>query len=181
MKRFIMLLAGLLLCATLCFGQKPIEFLGIPVSGTKQGMIEALKKKGFVYHESKDYLEGIFNGEPVQIVMGTIGNNVFGIAAVPKYLKDDIDAITKYNSLYIQFMHSPKYVKEYGEMLEEDEKVYFNLCMKYKEYSMRFSPSNEEYTGFVEVTISLDKVNKVEYGISIKYINPHVDIDVSDL
>ena len=80
MRKFINLIAMIVLAAGLHAQKDVTKFLGIPVDGTKSAMIQKLKAKGFTYHQKDDLLEGEFNGEKVNIAIVTQGNKVWRIA-----------------------------------------------------------------------------------------------------
>ena len=52
------------------------KFLGIPVDGTKSEMKNKLIAKGFTFNRQNDNLEGEFNGQQVQVFIGTNNNKV---------------------------------------------------------------------------------------------------------
>ena len=45
-----------------------LKFMGIPIDGSEQDMVAALKAKGFESHYSGAYLTGVFNGENVRVI-----------------------------------------------------------------------------------------------------------------
>ena len=55
------------------------KFLGIPVDGNKQQMIQKIKEKGYLYNSNYDRLEGEFNGRDVFIYVVTNNNKVYRI------------------------------------------------------------------------------------------------------
>ena len=103
MKKFIGFAVVLLFSAVL-YAQKDVtEFLGIPVDGTKQQMIENLKAKGFVYDSQKDVLSGEFNGEEVFIQVQTQGNKVWRLAVIDKSFRNETQIKIRFNKLVSQF------------------------------------------------------------------------------
>lgn len=111
MKKFIGFAAVLLFSAVL-YAQKDVtEFLGIPVDGTKQQMIENLKAKGFVYDSQKDVLSGEFNGEDVSISIQTQGNKVWRLAVIDKIPRDEIQIKIRFNKLVSQFENNESYLE----------------------------------------------------------------------
>jgi len=74
---FLLVFIMLILSENL-YAQKDVtEFLGIPVDGYKSEMIEKLKAKGFTINpDTKDVLDGEFNGTNVYIFTGTNNNKV---------------------------------------------------------------------------------------------------------
>lgn len=69
----LLILFTLLSSAILSFAQPPrlgsINFLGIPVDGTKDNVETQLIKKGFKRNFREDCFEGRFNGQDVQVAI----------------------------------------------------------------------------------------------------------------
>lgn len=94
------------------YAQKDVtEFLGIPVDGTKQQMIENLKAKGFVYDSQKDVLSGEFNGEEVSISIQTQGNKVWRVTVVDENYRDETQIKIRFNKLVRQFENKESYLE----------------------------------------------------------------------
>lgn len=111
MKKFIGFAVVLLFSAVL-YAQKDVtEFLGIPVDGTKQQMIENLKAKGFVYDSQKDVLSGEFNGEEVSISIQTQGNKVWRVTVVDENYRDETQIKIRFNKLVRQFENKESYLE----------------------------------------------------------------------
>ncbi len=111
MKKFIGFAAVLLFSAVL-YAQKDVtEFLGIPVDGTKQQMIENLKAKGFVYDSQADVLSGEFNGEDVSISIQTQGNKVWRVVVIDKIPRDETQIKIRFNKLVRQFENKESYLE----------------------------------------------------------------------
>ena len=111
-----------------------LRFLGIPVDGPKERMIERLKEKGFNGEWWDDYLEGIFNGEKVRVYIGTNHGNVDRIKVV--YPSND-DRVTKvkYNTLLSRFGRNSKYTElRENKEIPEDERVSFEITVRGKIY-----------------------------------------------
>ncbi len=73
------------------YAQKDVtKFLGIPVEGTKDEMIQRLKEKGFKTSAiDKDFLEGEFNGRDVRIQVVTNNNKVYRIVVTDVSSSDE--------------------------------------------------------------------------------------------
>ncbi len=111
MKKFIGFAVVLLFSAVL-YAQKDVtEFLGIPVDGTKQQMIENLKAKGFVYDSKEDVLSGEFNGEEVFIQVQTQGNKVWRLAVIDKSFRNETQIKIRFNKLVRQFENNESYLE----------------------------------------------------------------------
>ena len=100
------------------YAQKDVtEFLGIPVDGTKQQMIENLKAKGFVYDSKNDVLSGEFNGEEVFIQVQTNGNKVRRLAVIDKLFRDETQIRIRFNNLVSQFEDNESYLECFAPYL----------------------------------------------------------------
>lgn len=111
MKKIIGFAVVLLFSAVL-YAQKDVtEFLGIPVDGTKQQMIENLKAKGFVYDSKEDVLSGEFNGEEVSISIQTQGNKVWRVTVVDENYRDETQIKIRFNKLVRQFENNESYLE----------------------------------------------------------------------
>lgn len=73
MKRFF-IITCLLLSSIFSYGQKSgevLKFLGFPVDGSKEKMIQNLRTKGFTYNARYGNLTGKFNGHDASIYIST--------------------------------------------------------------------------------------------------------------
>lgn len=115
MKNFILSLLLLFVCFIAEFSplysqEKDVtKFLGIPVDGFKPDMIKKLEEKGFVYNEYSDCLAGEFNGQNVEIQIGTNNNKVYRIALADRRPHSETDIKIRFNNLCQQFEKNKKY------------------------------------------------------------------------
>lgn len=112
MKKFLSSIFVLLVSFAL-YAQKDVtRFLGIPVDGTKDEMIKALKAEGFEnLHNSDEILTGEFNGEEVKLYIVTNRNKVWRIAVADKNTRNKHQIKIRYNRLCQQFAKNNKYIK----------------------------------------------------------------------
>lgn len=111
------------------------KFLGIPIDGTKEEMISALKENHFNQHYSGDYLTGIFNGEDVRLYIGTNHGIVDKITVEYPYCSDDNDTRVKYNTLLSRFNRNSKYISINPRIdIPIEEEIYFKLNKNSKYY-----------------------------------------------
>ena len=110
MKKIIGLFFAVLFSAGLYAQEGVIKFLGIPVDGTKQEMIQKLKSKGFTYNQQKDVLEGEFNGEQVNITVQTKNSKVWRLAIADKRFRSERQIKKRFNTLVAQFENNDKYI-----------------------------------------------------------------------
>lgn len=83
MKKILLLLIALLPLKAIA--QRDVtKFLGIPVDGPKNVMIQKLKAKGFTYNQSKDILIGQFNDYDVELSVVTNNNKVSRIVVADR-------------------------------------------------------------------------------------------------
>lgn len=139
MKKFYALMAMLVLAAGL-YAQKDVtKFLGIPVDGTKQAMIQKLKAKGFTYNQKDNILEGEFNGEDVHIHIITQGNKVYRIGVSDKSTRNQAQIRLRFNKLLSQFENNPKYSGYDGnKRIDDDEDISYNISILNKQYEATF-------------------------------------------
>ena len=129
------------------FGQKDVtKFLGIPVDGTKSEMIRKLKAKGFKLvndpYSDDEHLEGVFNGEKVNISIITNGEKVWRIYIGDRTLRDVIDIKIRFNKLVRQFAFNDKYScasESYVDyIIPDDEDISYNMLVSNKRYEASF-------------------------------------------
>ena len=184
MKNIVLFILMMLPVAV--FGQKDITtFLGIPVDGTKNAMINKLTQKGFKKAApGKTYdLIGEFNGEDVQLTIVTYKNKVWRIMVSDKNPCSEIDVRIRFNRLVDQFSKSDKYVtanfKEADSyFLDEDEDISSGISLFHKRYEAVF---------YQQPDISLIDTLKVQNEIKSKLIRKfgeqrvlHADEDVKN-
>lgn len=139
MRKFITLIAMIVLAAGLHAQNEVTKFLGIPVDGTKSEMIQKLKAKGFTYNQKEDLLEGEFNGEKVNIHIVTQGNKVYRVMVSDKKTRDEAQIRIRFNNLLSQFENNSKYASyESNAMLEDDEDISYGITVKKKQYQAAF-------------------------------------------
>lgn len=118
------------------------KFMGIPVDGTKQEMIQKLKAKGFKRSaDDPDGLEGIFNGSNVHISVVTNGDKVRRIAVRNKYSLGVRDVQIRFNNLCYQFEANDKYTpaKDINDFIISDEEdIEYEIAVHDKRYEATF-------------------------------------------
>jgi hypothetical protein len=153
------------------YAQKDVtKFLGIPVDGTKNQMIQKLKAKGFVSSSwDKDVLEGQFNGAEVNIHIVTNNNKVWRIAVFDAHSIDWEKAIIRYNILLSQFKNkSDKYSTingiEITEHFDETAKYVFDVMVEANNYLCFFVQESEKYV-----------MEKIRPNLLTKYTNEQLN------
>lgn len=184
MRKFITLIAMIVLAAGLHAQKDVTKFLGIPVDGTKSEMIQKLKAKGFTYNQKEDLLEGEFNGEKVFIAVQTNNNKVWRIAVLDKRFRDETKIRIRFNNLLSQFENNSKYASyESNAMLEDDENISYGITVKKKQYEADFVQKQADgsinMNNIVWFTISYISYN--EYGIALYYENHNNKANGDDL
>lgn len=162
MKKFISLFVELLLSLSMFAQSDVTKFLGIPVDGTKQEMIEKLEAKGFVKTRTDGVLAGEFNGKSVLVSILTNNDKVWRIMVVDRSsTSSDREIKNRFNTLCRQFDKNIRYTrfdKAYNELcsrsstmdstgvmrslnvdfeIPDDEKIFFGL-VNHKEYKAEY-------------------------------------------
>ena len=115
------------------------QFLGIPVDGTKDDMISALKAKGFKYDELYDHLKGQFNGKDVTVLIRT-NHDIVDRICVDYVTADESQIIIQYNRLLSQFLNNSKYVEFVdNELIDTKEDISYELIVNNKIYQASFA------------------------------------------
>lgn len=139
MKKILILVMTVILSAG-AFAQREVtKFLGIPVDGTKQSMIQKLKAKGFTYDQQTDYLYGEFNGEEVSISVQTQGNKVWRIAITDEIGRSENQIRIRFNNLVNQFENNNKYMPyKDSQTLSDNEDISLEISANDKQYAAIF-------------------------------------------
>ena len=112
-----------------------LKFVGIPIDGTKEQMIQALASNGFKHDSYHDYLEGMFNGESVKLQISTNHGIVDRIKVIYPYCSETNDTRVKYNTLLSRFNRNAKYVCVYPRAeVPANEGIYWKLSDNTKYY-----------------------------------------------
>lgn len=125
-----------------------LEFLGIPIDGTKEHMYESLKAQGFEKDFLYDYMTGMFNGEKVDIYLSTNHGIVDKVQVVYPYCSEENDTRVKYNVLLSRFNRNSKYVcvNPHSEVSSE-ENIYLKVSDNTKYYDAVYFYLNPEIKG----------------------------------
>ena len=176
MKKIIGLFFAVLFSAGLYAQEDVIKFLGIPVDGTKQEMIQKLKSKGFTYNQRFDVLEGEFNGEKVEIEVQTQNNKVWRLFILDKTSRSEGQIKIRFNNLVGQFENNSKY-SPYNESqtIDENEDISHEIAAHDKQYEADFLAKTG---GFVWFMIGKDLMS---YRIAMFYESPKNKANGSDL
>ena len=161
MMKKILILAMTVILSAGAFAQREVtKFLGIPVDGTKQSMIQKLKAKGFTYDQQTDYLYGEFNGEEVSISVQTNGNKVWRIAITDEIGRNENQIRIRFNNLVNQFENNNKYMPyKDSQTLSDNEDISLEISANDKQYAAIFYQYSKDAPEFSD-TLTLQK----EYG-----------------
>ena len=148
-KQIILFIAALMSIGAMAQGT-PTKFLGIPVDGTKQAMIQKLQAKGFTYDQKNDCCSGDFNGRKSYIYIATNRNKVWRIMVIDKEGSSEGQIRIRYNRLLEQFTNNAKYrpFSYATDPLSEDEDISYEIEFHAKEYQAQFlqkAPDGEFY------------------------------------
>ena len=174
MKKIIGLFFAVLFSAGLYAQEGVIKFLGIPVDGTKQEMIQKLKSKGFTYDQREDDLQGEFNGEEVLIQVQTQNNKVWRLFIMDTEFRTKEQIKIRFNKLVGQFENNGKYipVKE-SQTIDENEDIDYEISLHDKQYEAVFylKAAESKYSSFNSEVA--DSVMKEQYPKELKRIEEY--------
>ena len=184
MRKFITLIAMIVLAAGLHAQKDVTKFLGIPVDGTKSEMIQKLKAKGFTYNQKYDIMEGEFNGEKVNIAIATNNNKVWRIMVVDQTSRNETQIRIRFNNLLSQFENNSKYASyQSNAMIEENEDIGYGITVKKKQYEADFfqKQADGSINGKNVVWFMISKHFYSNYCITLFYENGNNQANGEDL
>lgn len=117
------------------------KFLGIPVDGTKNQMIQKIKAKGFTYNQKQDRLKGKFNGRDVYVSVVTNKNKVWRIVVQDVVPSSETDIKIRFNELCRQFSENEKYVAQtvMGDFeIDGSEDISYQMTVNNKRYQAAY-------------------------------------------
>lgn len=147
------------------------HFLDIPVDGFKSEMIQKLKAKGYtLIPNSKDILEGEFNGTNVILSINTNNNKVWRIIVGEANETDETNIKIKFNNLIKQFTDNQRYLKEADTtiakfIIPKDEDISYEILTKEKRYEAIFYQKTLKYDSLLkekELLLAKEKLNDKE-------------------
>ena len=142
MKRLFIFLAAALMTVNVMAEIYPTKFLGIPIDGTKQEMIQKIQAKGFTLHKAygEEYLSGEFNGSQVHIYVATNNNKVYRVMVAEQVLCSAGQIRIRFNNLLQQFIDNQKYLTSSmgQDPIPSDEDISYEMTVKDKIYDARF-------------------------------------------
>lgn len=142
MKKLFLIIAAVMMAVSVMAEIYPTKFLGIPVDGTKQEMIQKLKAKGFMYHNEhgEEFLTGEFNGSSVHIFIDTNNNKVYRIMVAEANSYPEKQIRIRYNNLMQQFNDNKKYVSAVpGQtFIPSDEDISYEMTVHNKTYNATY-------------------------------------------
>lgn len=170
MKKFLFIILIAIINNITTAGQNAIEFLGIPVDGSREEMVRNIISKGFKYHDYSvvDGLIGEFNGEDVVIRLETVNNKVYRVNISETTLRNRSEAKIHFNDMYKQFMNSGKYTLAWGKPIDENVDITYEMNAFGKQFDVGFAPKDKSVNG--RVWYSLVKICG-RYSIVIYYEN----------
>lgn len=140
MRKQIILLLAVLMSIGAMAQNYPTKFLGIPVDGTKQAMIQKLQAKGYHYSAANDCLSGEFNGKEVNIFIATNNNKVWRIMVADANYMSEGDIKIRFNNLCRQFEKNDRYIKPSFEdyTIPDDEDISYEMTIHNKRYQASY-------------------------------------------
>lgn len=142
--------------ATNIFAQKDVtKFLGIPVDGSKSEFRQKLIKKGFKYDRANDMLTGRFNGQDVNVYIGTNNDKVYRVYIADKNYTDEAGIKIRFNKLVNQFLNNDKYIGE-DYSLAEDVDISYEMMAHKKRFDASFYQVSEDFVNLKKFDQSRD-------------------------
>ena len=175
MKKFLVVL--LMLFATTATAQEVIDFMDIPIDGTKVEMFAKLKEKGFRKTDKPNMLAGLLDDLPVEVVVLDNGRDkVYEMDVRHEMGNDEALAIERYNSLLLKFRNDPKYNDSYSKLIPEGEPIGEKLRSNTDLYIACFTQSGAN--GYVRVKLlktnnwkDEERYKLANFVIYLEYIN----------
>lgn len=135
-----LLFAIMLLFTTTASSKNDVtKFLGIPVDGTKNAMIDKLIDKGFTYNREEDYLEGEFNGRSANVYIATHKKKVFRIMVAFNHLFNEADIKLQFNLLCQQFKDNDRYLPYINQPeIPDSVDISYEMIVKNKRFDAAF-------------------------------------------
>ena len=173
-----LLITLLMLFATTASAQKVIDFMSVPIEGTKAEMFAKLKEKGFRETDKPNLLVGLFDDFSVEVIaLDNSRDKVYEIDLRHEMGNDEALAIEWYNSLLLKFRNDPKYNDAYSELIPEGEPISDKLRSDFHLYTSCFTQSGKH--GYVRIKLLKTNNWKDEerykldnFVIYIEYVNP---------
>lgn len=173
MKKLLLLLMTLL-PLTACAQRDVTKFLGIPVDGPKNAMIQKLKAKGFTYNQSRDILTGQFNDYDVELSIVTNNNKVSRILVADRIDVNEASIKIRFNKLCRQFEKNSKYLSMDDQTISEDDDISYNIRVKNKRYEAVFYQKPLSFD-----TLSIQ--NEIKEKLLEKYTQEEIDSHAEEI
>ncbi|WP_308529551.1 hypothetical protein [uncultured Prevotella sp.] len=163
-----------------CYAQYETRFLGIPITGSKVGMINKIAQKGFSKTSYNGFdLEGEFNGTQVGISVATNNNKVYRVYLQDLNYRDERDVQIRYNNLCQQFKENGKYLVVDATPIADNEDISYEIRIHKKRYEAEFRQSltdeemkqlGEKYVKAIKEKYHLGALDNLEGKVSEEFI-----------
>ncbi len=165
MKKLFFLFVAVVMAASAMAEISSTRFLGIPVDGTKQEMIQKLKAKGYQYNAAQEYLTGEFNGREVNIFIVTNNNKVCRIAVAEANYVSEGDIKIRLNTLCLQFEKNERYINPSFEdyTIPESEDISNEMAVHNKRYEASYYQVNQKLDSATLAT-EIEQYIRKKYG-----------------
>ena len=167
MKKLFFLIATTLLATNMMAQNYPTKFLGIPIEGTKQEMIQKIRERGFTYNRQLDCLTGVFNGEKVVIGLRAYEGKVCQVmvGSLQTYSEKQIKA--KFNNLMKLFNEDPYYISTHldQKFIDKKEKISKEMSKNSKKYAAYYM----QITHDLDTTILMKDMEKIAQDVAIQF------------
>ena len=176
-KKSLFVVMLVMLCSIATSAQKVIDFMGIPIDGTKAELFAKLKENGFQETDKPNLLVGQFDDLPVEVVVSDNGRDkVYELDLRYEIGNDETLAIERYNGLLLKFRNDPKYNDSYSKLIPEGEPISEKLRSDSHLYASCFTQRGAN--GYVQIKLlktnnwkDEERYKLANFVIYIEYIN----------
>lgn len=118
----------------------PTRFLGFPVDGPKEKMIENLESVGFTYNSDEDFFTGYYFGEPVYVVLKIRDRRVNRVLLYDIVQRDSFAIKKRFNKMYKVYRKNKKYVymEDKDAHIAKDENITIGISHYSRKYKVVF-------------------------------------------
>ena len=172
-----LLITLILFFAATASAQETVDFMGVPINGTKAELFAQLKEKGFRETDKPNLLVGQFDDLSVEVIaLDNSRDQVYEIDLRHEMGNDEALAIEWYNSLLLKFRNDPKYNDSYSELIPDGEPISEKLRSNTHLYTACFTQSGA--SGYARIKLfktnnwkDEERYKLANFVIEIEYVN----------
>lgn len=131
------------------------RFLGFPIDGPRQTMIQNLQAKGFTHHPDGDYFTGLYFGEPVYIFINTRDSRLNRVLLYDIIQRSDKDIIKRFNQMYEAFKTNKNYAYMSGNRrrIAEEEDIKMNMSNYGRTYKVVYEQKRKSPADSIDIQL----------------------------